>query len=124
MRRVNSLKLQLEQQRLCARQRLATIDGLLDKHEFGKDVVDDAKMRVRVVLVRLHNLSACIAHCRGLAISPLESRAYQTITLDHATAFLLLGAFLEEDFAQDVLLLAERVVVLHVVVVRLVKHAV
>ena len=87
-------------------------------------MVDDAQVGVRVVLIRLHNLRSCIAHCRGLPARPLQARSYQTITLDDASSLLLLGTLLEEYLAKDVFLLTKGIVILHIVVMWLVKHAV
>ena len=83
-------------------------------------------MCVRIIFIWLHNLSTCIAHSRWLAdttLSDRQPRADDTIGVD-TSALLLLGTLLEEDLAKHVLLLAKGVVVLHVVVVGLVKHAV
>lgn len=87
-------------------------------------MVNDTKVRVRVILIWLHNLCSCIAHCRGLATCTLQARAYQTITLNYASSLLFFGTLFEEYLAKDVFLLTKGVVILHVVVVRLVKHAV
>ena len=42
MRRVDPLQLQFEQERLRTGQWLAPVDGLLDEHELGEDVIDDS----------------------------------------------------------------------------------
>lgn len=79
---------------------------------------------MRVILIWLHNLSSCIAHCRGLATCTLQARSYQTITLNYASTLLFLGTLFEEYLAKDVFLLTKGIVILHIVVMWLVKHAV
>jgi hypothetical protein len=54
----------------------------------------------------------------------LEPRSHESVALDHTTALFFLGTFFEEDLAEDVFFLAERVIILHIVVVGLVKHAI
>lgn len=51
-----------------------------------------------------------------------KTRTYNSTS--YTASFFLLCTLLEEDFAKNVLLLAERVIILDVVVVGLVKHAV
>ena len=81
-------------------------------------------MRVRIVLVRLHDLRSSIAHCCGLATRSLKPRSNQTVALNDASSLLLFRTLLEEHLTKHVLLLPKTVIILHVVVVRLVKHAI
>ena len=94
-------------------------------------MVDDAEVGVRIVFIWFHNLSSSVAHSRWLTIkeasvctrSDLETRAnYSTII--HPTTLLFFCTLFEENFAQNVLFLAESVIVFDIVVVRLVKHAI
>ena len=89
-------------------------------------MIDDAQVRVRVVLVRLHNLSTCVAHSRWLsrALTDLEAGADHAICSTNTSPLLFLCALLEEDFPQDILLLPKSVIILHVVVVGLVEDAI
>ena len=87
-------------------------------------MVNDAQVRVRIVFVWLHDLSTSVSHSRWLARIASTSEAGANDARAHATALLFLGTLFEEDLAKDVLFLAEGVVVLDVIVVRLVKHAV
>ena len=94
-------------------------------------MIDDAEVSVRVVFIWFHNLSTCVAHSRWLTIeertsrtwSNLEPRAHNASIIDAATLFFFCALF-EENFAENVLFLAESVIVFDIVVVRLVKHAV
>ena len=79
---------------------------------------------MRIVLVRLHDLRSSIAHCCGLATRSLKPRPNQAVALDHTSSLLFFCTLLEEHLAKHVLLLPKTVVILHVVVVRLVKHAI
>ena len=94
-------------------------------------MVDDAEVRVGIVFIWFHNLSPGVAHSRWLAIeeatvrtgSHLETRADDSSIIDTST-LLFFCALFEEDLAQNVLFLAESVIVFYIVVVRLVKHAI
>lgn len=112
MRVVDLLKFEFEKQTLCAGQRLGPVDGLLYEHELTEDVVDDPQVRLRVVLVWLHYLGTGSLH------------GGKTGQWHNAFAVVLLGTLLEKYFAQDILLFVVGIVVLHVVVMGLVKHAV
>ena len=87
-------------------------------------MVNDPQVSVWVIFVRFHYLSASVSHCRGLAICTLQTRAYKAVSLDNATTLFLFCALFEKHLAQNVFFLAKVVVVLHIVVVRLVKHAI
>jgi len=87
-------------------------------------VIDDSQVCMRVVLVRLHNLCPSASHGTWLPICTLEPRSHESVALDHTTALFFLGTFFEEYLAEDVFFLAERVIILHIVVVGLVKHAI
>lgn len=94
-------------------------------------MVDDAEVRVRIVFIWFHNLGPSVAHSRWLTIeestvrtgSNLETRADDSTIIDAATLLFFCTLF-EENFAQNVLFLAESVIVFDIVVVRLVKHAI
>lgn len=124
---MHPFQFQLKEQRLRTRERLCAVDGLLDKHELAENVVDDAQMSVWVILIGTHDLGTCIAHgCRLTIDAALtgETRSDNSISGDDTSALLFLGTLFEEHFSEDVFLLAERVIVLHIVVVGLVKHAI
>ena len=88
-------------------------------------MIDDAQVRVRVVLVWLHNLSSRVTHSRWLSrLAYLEPGADNAIRSTYTPSFLFFCTLLKEDLPQDVLLLAESVIILHVVVVRLVEDAI
>ena len=88
-------------------------------------MIDDAQVGVRVVLVRLHNLSTCVTHSRWLScLSDLEPGADHAICSTDTSPFLFFCTLLKEDLPQDVLFLPESVIILYVVVVRLVEDAI
>ena len=89
-------------------------------------MIDDAQVSMRVVFVRLHNLSTSVAHSRWLsrALANLEPGADHAICSTYTPSFLFFCTLLEEYLPQDVLFLAESVIILHVVIVRLVEDAI
>ena len=88
-------------------------------------MIDDAQVRVRVVLVRLHNLSSSVAHSRWLSrLANLEPGADNAICSTYTPSLLFFCTLLKEDLPQNVLLLAESVIIFHVVVVRLIEDAI
>ena len=86
-------------------------------------MVDDSQMRVRIILIGLHNLGSCASNRRLLAHGGLGELWVLGHTIE-TTALLLPSTLLEEYLAEDILLLMEGVVILHIVVVRLVEDRV
>ena len=89
-------------------------------------MIDDAQVRVRIILVWLHNLSTSVSHSRWLsrALANLEPGADHAICSSYTSPFLFFCTLLEEYLPQDVFFLAESVIILHVVIVRLVEDAI
>ena len=85
-------------------------------------MIDDTQMGMRVILIWLHYLCTCAAYSRLWANGAWELGVWSNSI--HASSFLFPSTLLEEHFPEDVLLLVEGVIVLHVVVVGLIKHAV
>lgn len=87
-------------------------------------MVDYSQVRMRIILIWLHNLRTSIAHSSGLATGSLKSGSNQSVALDHSSSLLFFCTFFEEHLTKDVLLLTKAVIILHIVVVWLVKHAI
>ena len=103
-------------------ERLAPVDLFFNKHELREDMIDDAQMGVRIILIRLHYLCTCTAYSRLWAHGAWELCIWSHPI--HTSSFLFPSTLLEENLPKYILLLVKRVIVLHIVVVRLIKHAV
>jgi hypothetical protein len=115
MRGMNFVELKFQKQTLGTIQRFLTIYGLLDEHELAQNMIDYPKVGMRVVFIRLYDLSSSSRHnCLSV------SRRKWTNT----SAFLFFGTLFKKDFSKDIFLLAELVVILDVVVMWLVEDAV
>ena len=129
---VHSLELELKEQTLRTGQRLVLVDLFFDKHEFTENVVDDAKVSVGIVFIRLHYLRACVTHscwlAQGVVIqlpaSYSQSGSGKSVCVCDTSPLFLLCAFLEEHLSEHVLFLVESVIVLDVIVVRLVENTI
>ena len=86
-------------------------------------MVNDSQMRVRIILIWLHNLGSCASNRRLLTHGGLWELRILGHTIE-TSALLFSSTLLEEDLAKDILFLVEGVIVLHIVVMGLVEHRV
>ena len=85
-------------------------------------MIDDAQMGMGIILIWLHNLCTCATNCRLRSYGPWELCMWPNTI--HCLSFFFPSALLKENLPEHILLFVERVIILHIVVVGLVKHAI
>lgn len=93
-----------------------TVEWQLREQVVDEDALDDLKMLVRVVRLTKRLLPGLLLH----VVLPIDAVEHELVAAEDSALFLL-RALLEEDLAQHILLLLVRVVVLHIVVMRLIE---
>lgn len=129
----SSVQSELHHQWLCVRKLLllTSVEGHWNKKVFTKNSFNDLQVLVWVICLTERLLSSYFAwtciHEPSWSWSSLASWKW-SVRIDLAaivqSLFLFFCAFLEEDFPENIFLLLMGIVVLHVVVMRLIKHAI
>ena len=129
----SSVQSELHHQWLCVRKLLllTSVERHWNKKVFTKNSFNDLQVLVWVICLTERLLSCYFAwtciHEPSWSWSSLASWKW-SVRIDLAaivqSLFLFFCAFLEEDFPENIFLLLMGIVVLHVVVMRLIKHAI
>lgn len=126
-----SVKTELHHQRLSVGELLlkAPIKRHLNKQVFAQNPFYDLQMLVRIICLTIGLLSCYLTRWSTIHLSiwpwcttELSIRIHRISIVE--SLLLFLGAFFEKHFSQNIFLFLVRVIILHVVVMRLVEYAV
>ena len=126
-----SVQAQLHHQRLGVGELLLlrSVEWLGDKKVLAKDPLDYLKVLVGIVGLVESLLPRHVILVREDPVRTWRSLAWELAIRVHAAAvvkslLLLFGALLEEDFSENIFFLFVRVIILHIIIMRLIKYAI